>query len=496
MLRLMVRQAPHLLAAALLGVVSAQGFAPGNMPVFTLASLAGLFYLVRDKRPAPTFWIVTVYSVALWFAALRWLPEAFEIVDPSATLAGWLALGAMSAILSLFWSVPFALARRFAGRSAGPRLLATGSLFAIGEWARSTSVIGFAWNPLGAIWLEVPVIVRSASYVGITGLSLGTLLAAGLVQQALRHPRGAAASLGFLGAAVLLLGRLSPAPPDTAQKVALIQGNIPQAVKWNEDQLDRQVETYLELTASASSLARGMLVFWPEAAVPYVLEDRSAVLERIGKTLQTDDVLFAGALGRDAGGGYANSVYLIDASGQIQGRYDKRILVPFGEYVPFEPLLEMLGLAQFAPGRDGLTAGPTIPTIPLADGHAGIAICFEATFPGFGSGFAVRPDYIVNPSNDAWFGPAGAPQHLAQARIRAIESGLPVLRATQTGITAIIRSDGSIAAHLDRGVRGALVGRLPAAAEETVVSKIGASYLILYIIGFSVSILASRRREQ
>lgn len=492
----MVRQAPHLLTAALLGVVAAQGFAPANIPVLTLGSLAGLFHLIRLSRPARTFWIVTSFSVALWFVALRWLPKAFEIMDPPAIPAGWLALSALSALLSLFWSVPFALARRFASRGAGPRLLATGSLFAIGEWARSTSVVGFAWNPLGAIWLDVPAIVRSASYIGITGLSLGTLLSAGLLQHAIRYPRGAAASLGFVGALVLLLGRMSPAPPDTDQKVALIQGNIPQAVKWDEDQLDRQVETYLELTAIASLLARGMLVFWPEAAVPYVLEDRSAVLERIGKTLQTDDVLFAGALGRGPAGEYANSVYLIDASGQIQGRYDKRILVPFGEYVPFEPLLEMLGLAQSAPGRNALAAGPTVPTIPLADGKAGIAICFEATFPGFGPGFAVRPDYIVNPSNDAWFGPAGAPQHLAQARVRAIESGLPVLRATQTGITAIIRSDGSIAAHLDRGDRGALIGRLPAAAGETVVSKLGASYLILYIIGFSGSILLFRRRGQ
>src|SRR3546814_4445943 len=136
---------------------------------------------------------------------------------------------------------------------------------------------------------------------------------------------------------------------------------------------------------------------------------------------------------------------------------------------------------SYAPGHDALSSGPAIPAIPLVGGKAGVAICFEATFPGFGSGFTSRPDYIVNPSNDAWFGPAGPPQHLAQARIRALESGLPVLRATQTGISAIIRTDGSLADYLERGVRGVLVGRLPATAQATVFSKIGPAYLVVFL---------------
>lgn len=163
--------------------------------------------------------------------------------------------------------------------------------------------------------------------------------------------------------------------------------------------------------------------------------------------------------------------------------------------MPFESLLEALRLARYAPGRDALAPGAAIPAIPLADGEAGVAICFEATFPGFGSGFTARPAYIVNPTNDAWFGPAGAPQHLAQARIRALENGLPVLRATQTGISAIIRSDGSIAGHLESGVRGVLVGRLPAAAQATVFSKIGAGYVLVFLVGSFGPILASRRRN-
>lgn len=488
----MLRRNLRLLIAAMLGAVAAHGFAPANIPVLTFASLSGLLYLTRHSRTAPTFWIVTAYAGTMWMVALRWLPKAFEMMDPPVGTAGWLALAAMSAILSLFWSVPFALAREFANRNPGSQLLATSSLFALGEWARSTSIIGFPWNPLGAIWLEVPAIVRSASVLGITGLSFATLLAAGLILQIVKHPRSVVASLGIIGAFVLLLGRLSVAPPDTAQQVALIQGNIPQAVKWDKNRLDEQVDIYLDLTASISSSAQGLRIFWPEAAIPYVLEDRDAVLGEIGKALRTGDMLFAGALSRGVTGGYTNSVYLIGARGRIHGRYDKRILVPFGEYVPFEPLLEALRLARYAPGRHALAPGPAIPTIPLAGGEAGVAICFEATFPGFGSGFISRPAYIVNPSNDAWFGPAGAPQHLAQARIRALESGLPVLRATQTGISAIIRSDGSIAERLDSGVRGVLVGRLPAAGKATVFSKIGVGYLMVFIVGSFGPILASR----
>src|SRR3546814_3716587 len=137
---------------------------------------------------------------------------------------------------------------------------------------------------------------------------------------------------------------LSIAPPDTAQQVALIQGNIPQAVKWDESRLDDQVNIYLDLTASISSSAAGVRIFWPEAAIPYVLEDRDAVLDAIGKTLRTGDMLFAGSLSRGVDGEYANSVYLIDGGGGVGGRYDKRILVPFGEYVPFGSLLEALHL--------------------------------------------------------------------------------------------------------------------------------------------------------
>src|SRR3546814_6049604 len=125
----------------------------------------------------------------------------------------------MSGILSLFWSVPFAFARERANKNAGGQLLATSSLFALGEWARSTTIVGFAWNPLGAIWLEVPAIVRSASVIGITGLSFATLLAAGLVLQIARYPRRVGASLGFIAGLAILLGRLSIAPPDTAQQV-------------------------------------------------------------------------------------------------------------------------------------------------------------------------------------------------------------------------------------------------------------------------------------
>tara|TARA_B100000749_G_scaffold3301_1_gene2678 strand:+ start:3392 stop:4909 length:1518 start_codon:yes stop_codon:yes gene_type:complete len=491
----MFRRTSRLLIAAILGTIAAQGFAPANATVLSLASLSGLFYLIRHDRAAPIFWIVTAYAGAMWIVALRWLPRAFVMMDPPAVTAGWLALVALSAILSLFWSVPFALARRYANRNHGTQLLATSSLLALGEWARSTTIIGFAWNPLGAIWLDVPAIVRSASVIGITGLSFGTVLTAGLVLQIAGHPRRVGASLGFIGALAILLGRSSVAPPDTAQQVALIQGNIPQRVKWDENRLDEQVDIYLGLTAGISSTAPDMRIFWPEAAIPYVLEDRKAVLDEIGKTLRTGDMLFAGALGRDADGHYANSVYLIDASGRVRNRYDKRILVPFGEYVPFESLLEALRLARYAPGRDALAPGAAIPAIPLADGEAGVAICFEATFPGFGSGFTARPAYIVNPTNDAWFGPAGAPQHLAQARIRALENGLPVLRATQTGISAIIRSDGSIAGHLESGVRGVLVGRLPAAAQATVFSKIGAGYVLVFLVGSFGPILASRRRN-
>lgn len=469
----MRREASRLLITGLLGAAASTGFAPTSLPLVTLAALCGLFLAIRGQSISMTLRVAGIFAFASWMIALRWLPAAALVVDPRAGLEGWGALVLLAAIMSIFWAVPFALARYLSNHSPVMQLVLTALLFASGEWARANLPLGFAWNPLGSIWIETAPIVLAATSIGATGLSALTLIAAGSLALVAERPRAGGALLIAAGGLALALGRGQGAEADSDRPVVLVQGNIAQVTKWDEDQLSSQVDTYVKLTEGGSNASKAELIFWPEAAIPFALQESPELRRKVAETLGPGDLLMTGALGASPKGRPTNSVFLIDPQGRIVGRYDKRILVPFGEYIPLEPLVSVLGLSHLAPGENALSPGSRQAAVPLNAGEAGISICFEASFPGFGAGFAARPQYIVNPSNDAWFGIAGPPQNLAQARLRAIEMGLPVIRTTPTGITAIIRADGTIAGQLPRDEPGVLSGTMPMPKPPTPFSRFG-----------------------
>lgn len=469
------------------------GFAPTSLPLVTLASLCGIFLVIRGQSTSTTLWAAGIFALTSWMIALRWLPAAALVVDPRAGLAGWAALVILAAILSIFWAVPFALARYLSSNGPVLQVVLTAFLFASGEWARANLPLGFAWNPLGSIWIETPTIVTAAASIGATGLSALTLIAAGSLALVAERPRSGGALLIAAGGLALALGRGQGAEADSDRPVVLVQGNIAQVTKWDEDQLSSQIDTYMKLTKGGSDDSKAELIFWPEAAIPFPLEESPALRRKVAGTLGPDDLLMTGALGVSPKGRTTNSVFLIDPQGRISGRYDKRILVPFGEYLPLEPLISVLGFSHLALGENALSPGFRQAVVPLNGGEAGISICFEASFPGFGRGFADRPEYIVNPSNDAWFGIAGPPQHLAQARLRAIEMGIPVIRATPTGITAIIRADGTIAGQLPRDEPGVLSGTMPVPKPPTPFSRFGNTLSIICLL-VCLAYSACRRR--
>lgn len=291
----------------------------------------------------------------------------------------------------------------------------------------------------------------------------------------------------------------------------IVQPNIGQGDKYD---MQLRAENYTKL-AALSPRQPGQpprLLLWPEAAVPDYLEDGyplewyidapSFARARLAGLLGGEDLLVTGAVkldptpdGRDVA--YArNSVFTLDAMGRLGPRYDKAHLVPYGEYLPMRMILEPLGISRLVPGAIDFRHGPGPRTLDLGRfGQMGVQICYEIIFSGRVVDRANRPDFIFNPSNDAWFGSWGPPQHLAQARLRAIEEGLPVIRATPTGISAVIDADGRIVDSIPMGVAGRMDGLLPAARAPTPFARVGNILPLGLALLLAIAAVALARRR-
>jgi len=270
-----------------------------------------------------------------------------------------------------------------------------------------------------------------------------------------------------------------PDDPLTIRPIRIVQPNIGQQDKWRPE-FAEQGDRRLAALSSARRSDAMRLLFWPEAAVTEPLQDeragaadyaayeraRSAATIRQGEYLLTGGIKLESKDGRRISGA-TNSVFLLAPGGQVVARYDKAHLVPYGEYLPMRPLMSSLGLSRLAPGEEDFHAGPGPVSIDIPGwGRVGLQLCYEIIFSGHVVDETKRPDFIFNPSNDAWFGGWGPPQHLAQARLRAAEEGIPVIRATPTGISAIIDGRGGVVQQLGLHQAGVIDGFIPAAAPK------------------------------
>ena len=243
------------------------------------------------------------------------------------------------------------------------------------------------------------------------------------------------------------------------------------------------------------------LILWPEAAVPYDLHTGAAP-RMLARAIGPRDLLLTGGIeiatpppGVEAA--EYNSLYLLGPGGRVLARYDKAHLVPYGEYLPMRPILSAIGLSRLAPGDLDFWSGPGPQTLALPGfGRAGIQICYEIIFSGHVVDRANRPDFIFNPSNDAWFGAWGPPQHLAQARLRAIEEGLPVIRATPTGVSAVIDANGRLLDSLPQHVAGAIDARLPRPAPPTLFARFGNILPFAFALLLVAAAIAVRRKAR
>jgi apolipoprotein N-acyltransferase len=472
--------------AVLAGVVAALGQAPWHLYGLTLLALACLIWLVSQAHSfKAAFWIGLAAGTGHFALALSWIVEPFLI---DVARHGWMAPFAvvlLSAGLALFWAVAAALATV----SRHPAL-AFVAAFTTLEWLRGVILTGFPWAMIGHVWIGSPV-DQLAAVLGPSGLTLLTLLAAAL-PLAFRWRGLALAAVALAAAGGFGTWRLGQSLPDDRDiTLRLVQPNAAQSLKWDETLARTHLDRLLNLTAEDVGAD---LTIWPETAVPYLLEYAPSVAGMITDASQGRPV--ATGIQREEGALFFNSLRVLTGAGEELARYDKHHLVPFGEYVPFGDLAyRWFGITAFAaqsgatysagPGPTVLDLGPLGRVLPL--------ICYEAVFPRLVNAAPERADWMLQITNDAWFGIRTGPfQHLDQARLRAVEQGLPLIRVANTGVTAVIDARGRIRQALPFGEVGVLDTTLPGALPPTPYARFGDLPLALMLAG--LALLAFRRR--
>lgn len=483
-----------------LGGVASLGQAPFGWWWATLLGLAGGMFWILDARSGKSAtWRGWGLALGYFAASLNWLVEPFFV---DAARHAWMApfaLFFMAGGLALFWGG----AAGFAHRLACPRWrwLALVAALTGGELLRARVFTGFPWASPGHVWLDTPP-DQLAALIGASGLGAMTFLWAALLSlivkaTAVKRGQIGGALLGSVAAALLLSYGLSPdeLPPDRAQTVRLIQPNAPQHLKWHPDYARDFVARQLEYTAAPAPVPPD-LILWPETAVPTLLRWAEELLPRMAEAGKDAPILFG--IQRDEGLRYFNSLVLLGPEGDVQASYDKHHLVPFGEYIPYGDTMAKVGIKAFAAQLgNGYSSGAAAQIMDLGSlGKVLPLICYEAVFPQDLRAAPERPDWVLHATNDAWFGNFSGPQqHLAQARFRAIEFGLPVIRVANTGVSAVIDAAGQMRASLALGTEGYLDARLPGARAATLFARFGDIPLTLLVIAVLGAIWQLRRRN-
>ena len=475
--------------AVLLGALATAALPPLHLVPLIVPAFVGLVWLIEGADgPRP---IRRAFVDGWWFGVghfatgLYWISHAL-LVDP--VRFGWMipfALFGLSAGLAVFPGLA-ALAVRFIRLRGLAAILVLAAAWGAVEWVRGHVLTGFPWNLIGTVWTETETVMQGAALVGLYGLGVLTVLVAalpatlGLKEHFLHRWAGPFAALILLGG---LWGfgavRLAGAEPGTVAgvRLRLVQPNIPQNLKWDSGLRERHVRHTMALTRTAGFEGRTHVV-WPESAVPFALANSPALRQALATVVPRGGLLITGAPRVAEGDGPVeiwNSLHAIDDTGTIVGTYDKAHLVPFGEYVPLRGVLGALGLEKITPGPIDFSAGPGPQTLALPGlPAASPLICYEVIFPGHVVAADARPGWLLNVTNDAWFGISSGPyQHFASSRFRTVEEGLPLVRAANNGISAVVDAYGRVQAQLGLGRTGILDADLPKAIAPPLYARLG-----------------------
>ena len=472
-----MRGVRRLLVAALLGALVTMALPPFHLLPVLLIAFTGLVWLAAGARSwRGALLIGWVFGFGHFASALYWVAEAFAVAGVAVWAAPF-AVAALAAACAIFPGLVVVayhgLTARRAEASPGiARIAVFASLWTAAEWLRGHLVLGgFPWALTGYAWMPSESMIQFASLFGILGLSWVTVFAAA-TPATLAWSRRSLIGLTICGLLLVIIaigGAVRLAGTDLADVpgigLRLVQANISQFHKWRDDLRAAHLERHIALSKEPADNPP-TLVIWPETAAPYLLDNEPGIRARIAAAVPADGVLLTGAVRSTPTepGGYRvwNSLHAINGDGDIIATYDKFHLVPFGEYTPFRALLS---LAKLTPGETDFSRGPGIQTIRLPGlPPFSPLICYEAIFPGAVVVARARPDWMLNITNDAWYGISIGPyQHFAQTRLRAVEEGLPMIRVANTGISGVVDSHGRVRAKLGLGVAGFIDSPMPGA---------------------------------
>jgi len=496
----------RLAVASGFGAVSALAFEPFRLFPFLLLSYAALVFMLDGASASPRRFrdaAIIGWSFGFGFFLLShyWIGYAF-LVDPVAH--AWMmpfAMVLLPAGLALFFAAASACCMAL-WRPGASRVFLFALAFTIAEWLRGHVLTGFPWNLPGYGWGASAGVLQSASIFGVYGLSLLTLLfgasLALLGGRAKLVPLGLSLLFGLLWAGGEM--RLGSATMSTVEgvRLRLVQPSTPQPEKYAPENMVRNWRRLIDLSGAPAAV-RPTHIIWPEAAPPFVLERVPQALVDIAALTGETRVLMTGQVRIVDEGGRResyNSFGIFGAGGRLLGTYDKFHLVPFGEYVPVSPVLRSLGITEIA-ADTGFSSGPgpktmTVPGAP----PVGPLICYEIIFPGQVTG-EPRPAWLLNLTDDSWFGPdTGPKQHLLIARVRAIEEGLPIIRAANSGISAVIDAHGRVRASLALGLRDVVDSDLPVAIFPPLFVRYGnAIFLALLLVCAIAAVWPLRSRQ-
>lgn len=497
------------LAALGLGAALPLALAPLHWLPLLFATFSGLFLLLeRSDGPRAAFALGWLFGFGSFAVGLFWIAESFSVDPARFGGLGPPAVLALSAVLALFLAAGCAAARLIApaGTPRPAMLAAFAAAWSGAEWLRSTVLTGFPWNLAGTAWGFADAPLQFASLAGLHGLTLLTVALAALPALAVPPPGAAgrwhgAPAVATAAGVALLWGfgawRLSlPDPPDAdGVRLRIVQPEVPQSLKWNPTEAERIVARLVAMsTAPGGSPTH---VIWPESAVPFLVEDDPAVRAWIAQAVPPGGALLLGAVRRGAAPpGPRNALLSLDAAGRIGAVYDKVRLVPFGEFLPLRAWLPAgvrkmtAGDTDFVPGapRAALAAAGAPPLWPL--------ICYEAAFPEAPVALAGAPRaaaWLLTVTNDAWFGLSWGPhQHFLAARLRAVELGLPLVRAANGGISAVVDARGRVRDALPLGARGMLDSPLPGPLPPTPYARLGEWPFVLALAALLALALSAR----
>lgn len=494
--------------ALVLGVLAGLALPPLYIFPLLVVGLTGLVPLIDNHRPVTSaFAMGWWWGVGHFLVGFYWIAELFLIDAPR---FGWMIsfiIGGLAGGMALFIGLAAAATRAL--RLRGPaKIVAFAGFWVVGEWLRGHVLTGFPWDLAGYTLSFSDALNQYAALGGIWGLSLLAVAVSAMPAVLGESPRRtalAACGAAALVALLLYLGgtwRLATAEDVAVPHVLLrlVQPNIAQTLKWKEGVQEQNVALHRQLTIAVPGGENVTAAIWPETAVPYLLERIPMLRQWLGKAVAPGGLLITGALRAEPTQGNVqreyNSAEVLDHDGNLIASYDKFHLVPLGEYVPLRSVFPFIN--KITPGDVDFTEGPGPRTLQLPGlPPMGPLICYEVIFPGSVVDRAHRPQWLLNITNDGWFGTSTGPyQHFVAARLRAVEEGLPLVRVANTGISGLIDPYGRVLAQIDLGQSGVRDVPLPAALNPPpLFARFGDVTLILQLLvaAILVWVLAGRR---